>query len=377
MCHHDWPWSSTTMIMMIIDHDHHDGHHDHLDDDQPVMARGVVPLSIDDCHARLLSLGKLESKLQLASSSSSFPSSKSWCWSDQSALWSESIRLRLPLVSCLCPLVHSNHLCFHHYHDHETYDDNENDSGDLDGLHAWWWWWFWDWLTLTPSGLRPIGRLVGSIWNNVMVIIIIMLFTMIIMVIVFIMQNLSVAPWQGLRPRTIRWCSAACNDPHRTRSPEQIFDKLIYYTNICKNMWNCFQISPRHHKACRRSRSRWCRRRPWSSSRGSTPPRTQRRQDPCNASCTEKSCFYFRGFSLPWVIMIQSKPVLLDPKGRKRRVNLPAVVPCSEPIPFSFLQHLIMLWWWKFENCDNRDCMLIMASLTIRITCSLLCQLNQ
>ena len=72
-------------------------------------------------------------------------------------------------------------------------------------------------------------------------------------------------------------------------------------------MWNCFQISPQHHKACRRSRSRWCRRRPWSFSRGSTPPRTQRRQGPCNASCTEKSCFYFRGFLLPWVIMIQIK----------------------------------------------------------------------
>jgi len=48
----------------------------------PVMAGGVVPLSVDDRHARLLS---------------------------QSALRSESIRLRLSLVSGLCPLVHSNH----------------------------------------------------------------------------------------------------------------------------------------------------------------------------------------------------------------------------------------------------------------------------
>ena len=41
-----------------LDHDHHDHNNDeHLDpDDQPVMAGGVVPLSVDDCHARLLSL---------------------------------------------------------------------------------------------------------------------------------------------------------------------------------------------------------------------------------------------------------------------------------------------------------------------------------
>ena len=41
-----------------LDHDHHDHNNDeHLDpDDQPVMAGGVVPLSVDDRHARLLSL---------------------------------------------------------------------------------------------------------------------------------------------------------------------------------------------------------------------------------------------------------------------------------------------------------------------------------
>ena len=44
------------MIIMIIDHDNR--HHDHRDDDEPVMAGGVVPLSINDRHARLLSLGK-------------------------------------------------------------------------------------------------------------------------------------------------------------------------------------------------------------------------------------------------------------------------------------------------------------------------------
>ena len=43
-----------------LDHDHHDHNNDeHLDpDDQPVMAGGVVPLSVDDRHARLLSLNK-------------------------------------------------------------------------------------------------------------------------------------------------------------------------------------------------------------------------------------------------------------------------------------------------------------------------------
>ena len=140
---------SSLWILILIIHIHTIHHPVDLDDDQPVMARGVVPLSIYDCHARLLSLSKPS---LTSSSSSSFPQSesKSWWWlrSDQSALWSESIRLRLPLVSCLCPLVHSNHLCFHYNHD-------ENDDEE------WWWWSLW----YDDDGTHPHAIRVETNWT--------------------------------------------------------------------------------------------------------------------------------------------------------------------------------------------------------------------
>ena len=80
----------------------------------PVMTGGVMPRPIHHSHARLL---------------------------PQSSCWGEPVRLWDALATSLGPLIHTNNL--------QLLVNTVLRSGLT--------------LTLTPSGLRPIGRLVGSI----------------------------------------------------------------------------------------------------------------------------------------------------------------------------------------------------------------------